>query len=372
VALQISLIEDEVGFCRLEPGWNDLLQRSRANCPFLTWEWVSTWWSLYRGDSTLYLLQARDEVGRLAGLAPLKRCRRRLNGLWPVSVVEFIGHGGDVNPEYLDFIVEPERSTDVLNALVAFLREDRRVDGIDLRPLAAHSASLACLSSVFRGKESLDVSPDAACPVLALPATYESFLTGRSRNYRKKIGEAERRCARDLQIRLRTSVTPEELDRDMARLMELHLRRWNGRSAAFRTLEYIEFHRRVSQLFLSRGWTRMFSLEGATGVVACLYCYCYNRVYYYYQAGRDPAFSRNRVGLVLMHMAVREAIREGAVFFDFLRGRESYKYHWADDHWFNLRVVCWRSRGHTLAYRFGTITRTVGRRLLGRSVNLAA
>jgi GNAT acetyltransferase-like protein len=49
---------------------------------------------------------------------------------------------------------------------------------------------------------------------------------------------------------------------------------------------------------------------------------------YYYLGGFDPAFAQLSVGMLMIDHAVRDAIRDGAVKFDFLRGREAYKYRW--------------------------------------------
>jgi CelD/BcsL family acetyltransferase involved in cellulose biosynthesis len=368
MSLQVEPIRNHSDFARLEPEWNGLLRRSPSNGLFLTWEWVATWWSVYGPKDRLLVLVVRDDGGQLIGLAPLKVSRRRLFKVWPVEVLEFIGWGGDVTPEYLDMIVADGYHDAVVGELGRWLVASGEFDGIDLRPFRGDSPNLPPLTRALVGGGYIPVvSLDSVCPILNLPASAEAYLAGRSRNYRKKMGEFSRKCSRDLGAHVRTSETAEELERDMQRLVVLHGRRWGGRSRAFRTREYMRLHEAFSRRCLEQGWVRLMSLETTSGPVAFLYCFAYDARYYYYQAGRDPAFERYRVGLVLMDHAIRVAIGEGARVFDFLTGQEPYKYRWADSEAHSMRVVAWRTSALATVWRIRLALARAGRRMLGRS-----
>jgi CelD/BcsL family acetyltransferase involved in cellulose biosynthesis len=341
---RVACIEIERGFEALRDEWNDVLARSASNNLFLTWEWVSTWWELYGAGAHLYVLTARADDGSLVGIAPLHRRPRTVLGLGSVDVLEFIGSGGDVTPEQLDFIVVSGAEAEVTPAFVSFIEEDPRVRGIDLRPFAAGSPNLPHVDRVLRSMRGhLSCDADSICPVLPLPASKAEFIASRSRNYRKKIGEYQRRCARDFGAHVRLSASQAELDRDMGALVTLHRKRWAGRSRAFRTTAYLEFHRRLARRLFDKGWVRMFALDSARGPLAVLYCFAYADRYYFYQAGRDPQWSKHRVGLVLMHNAIERAIEERAHVFDFLRGEEEYKYMWAAAEVRAVRLAHWRT-----------------------------
>ena len=280
------------------------------------------------------------------------------HGLPRVLAVEFIGQGGDVTSEYLDFFTAPgleERCTD---AFLHTLLQDPRIQVIDLRPLSDRSHIVDRMRNQLGRARHLAVAADSVCPVLNLPPSVEAFLASRSKNYRKKMGEYERRCKRDLQVQLRVSTSHEELDADMEALISLHHQRWNGQSRAFQSERYIGFHAQLARSLLDKGCMRMFSLDSGKEPLARLYCFAYGGRFYYYQAGRNPAHSKHRLGLVLMHAAIQEAIREGATVFDFLRGNEAYKYHWAHQTVTSVRLIYWKSLRvratvmlHTLAAR---------------------
>jgi CelD/BcsL family acetyltransferase involved in cellulose biosynthesis len=344
MTLRVACVDTHSAFHALAGEWNDVLAGSASNNLFLTWEWVSTWWEIYGAGSQLHVLVARDEDDRIVGIAPLQRRRRTMLGLHAIGVVEFIGAGGDVTPEQLDFIVAAGAEAVVTPALLAHLAADSAVRGLDLRPMAASSPNLPLLEAGLReARGHMRCLGDSVCPVLPLPATRAEFMASRSKNYRKKMGEYQRRAERDLGAKVRLSATPEALDRDMGALVTLHQRRWEGRSRAFRTTAYIQFHRRLARRLFDRGWVRMFALDSPKGPLAMLYCFAYNGRYYFYQAGRDPDLQKHRVGLVLMHAAIEQAIADGARLFDFLSGDEQYKYMWAAAELRAVRLTHWKT-----------------------------
>jgi CelD/BcsL family acetyltransferase involved in cellulose biosynthesis len=49
---------------------------------------------------------------------------------------------------------------------------------------------------------------------------------------------------------------------------------------------------------------------------------------YFYIGGFDPDRAALSPGALLLGHAIEAAVREGAVAFDFLRGREAYKLRW--------------------------------------------
>ena len=120
---------------------------------------------------------------------------------------------------------------------------------------------------------------------MALPATRTAFLESRSKNYRKKMGEYQRRCVREYGARVRTSATSDDVRRDMDALVHLHRKRWEEKSRSFKTAQYIEFHHAFAQRLFARGWIRLFVLESPTAPLAVLYCFVW---LYFSAAGPGP------------------------------------------------------------------------------------
>jgi len=348
--LQVARLQSTREFRELEPEWNELLRASPANTLFLTWEWISTWWNVYGHEHRLHVLTAREPSGRLVGLAPLMRVHRP-RVFWDVWSLEFIGSGSDVTPEYLDFVARNGYEERVTEAFIEAIVHDASVDLLNLQPFAESRCQEMLVRRLAGRIGRVRRQPHSVCPVLELPPSAERFSAGQSRNYRKKVGEYVRQCEGRLGLQLRAAQTADELGEDLAKLVDLHQRRWSGRSRAFRSLRYMEFHARLAPLLLERGWVRLHSLRHQETPVAMLYCFAYSGRYYFYQSGRDPDYDRYRVGLVLMHKVILQAIAEGAQMFDFLRGGEPYKYRWARHTHQNWRILYWRGLAGTLEAR---------------------
>src|SRR5580658_3547746 len=87
-----TCVSSEAEFLALESDWNRLLMESSRPVPFLTWEWISTWWQHFGASSQLFVIVARDEASRVVGIAPLRLVLRKSFGMVPVRSLEFLGY----------------------------------------------------------------------------------------------------------------------------------------------------------------------------------------------------------------------------------------------------------------------------------------
>ena len=69
--LTVECIDSSWGFTALRPEWNALLRASASDCPFLTWEWLHTWWTHLGGSSRLRIAAVRAGQ-ELVALAPFR------------------------------------------------------------------------------------------------------------------------------------------------------------------------------------------------------------------------------------------------------------------------------------------------------------
>jgi CelD/BcsL family acetyltransferase involved in cellulose biosynthesis len=121
---------------------------------------------------------------------------------------------------------------------------------------------------------------------------------------------------------------PERLREDMETLLSLHQARWQADSAALAGRS-AAFHHEFAALALQRRWLRLWLAEVEGRAVAAWYGFRFAGAEWYYQAGRDPAWDRSSVGLVLLAHTLREAINDGLREYKLLRGGEAFKYRFA-------------------------------------------
>lgn len=323
-------IRNDVAVQELQPEWDELLQSSRSDCLFLTFEWLSTWWKHLAEDRKLAILALRAG-GELAALAPC--CIRESD--WkqgrPLPVLEFLG-SGFVGSDYLDFIIREgleERTTNALAAGLATQRAVQRWTQLG-RPAAAENIA-AALSE--RGWSVVEAITNV-CPYIPLEGTtWESYLGSLGSEHRYNFNRKSKRIHRDFTVTFDQVRSGSECGECIDQLIAQHNSRWNGRggSDAFHLPELIAFHQEFSQLALRRGWLRLYVLRLNGAPAAFLYGFLYQRKFYFYQSSFDAAYEKYSVGLIAMGLAIRSAIEEGADEYDLLHGDERYKSHWCLD-----------------------------------------
>src|SRR5262249_31345456 len=87
-SVTVQTVEDATAFVAIGPHWNELLRASVSDNPFLTWEWLHSWWTHLRESSALRLTVVRSG-DELIAIAPL---RLASPASW-FSRLEFLGTG---------------------------------------------------------------------------------------------------------------------------------------------------------------------------------------------------------------------------------------------------------------------------------------
>lgn len=330
--MTVERCEDPAAFASMQDAWEELLAHSRADCLFLTWEWLFTWWKHLGGQRRLSLFLVRDG-GELLGVAPLARRPIVLGQLLPFPALEFLGTG-PVGSDYLDVIVRRGREAETLDALATTAAQTRLA--LELGQVRQESSAAVLARQLAQGGWMTTRAAVNVCPIVELAGhTWESYLATLGSAHRYNFGRRLRNLTRHYDVRLQLVRTEEERQEALAILVALHARRWQqrGGSEAFRTPALRAFHNEISRVALQRGWLRLFVLRLNGTPAAVLLGYRYGGTFYYYQSGFDPSLAKDSVGLVTMGLTIQHALGEGTQAYDLLHGAEAYKFQWA-------RTVC--------------------------------
>lgn len=319
------------GFKELKADWNALLRDSRICTPFLTWEWMYTWWQRYgqgKGDRHLAIVVARQQE-RLVAILP-GYVRRRLG----ISTFAFLGTEFE-STDYLRAIEVEGKGAPALPGLIAHLLKDEPgIDVLELSNVLASDPTVAALESFAQASgASCDTKAHRVCPYVDVAAIggWETFLSARTSSMRAKV----RRCMRRLAeagaefdwVRDRAEVRAA-----VAELFALHAKRFTAKQAdsIFRAELRQPFHEDVSELFFDQDVLRLFRIRVKGKTISALYCFKFAGGLFYFQAGSDPDWEEHSVGLVVIGHAIQYAFEQRLEIFDFMRGGESYKFRWTD------------------------------------------
>ena len=322
--LNLELIDREDALAPVIDSWRSLAA-ARGNA-FVTPEWYLAALRTLHAGSAPAVVVARDAGGAVLGLLPFVDSRTRMGRRW----ASFPGtrYGDIYHP-----VAAPE-DEERLAAAAAPLLAERFGDRcrLELGRVDADAGWWRELVRAWPVHLSAVQHPVEALPYIELEgASWEEYLSGRSRQFRSQIGRKMRGLRRDHEVRVKRSGSGEEAVGDVGTLFELHDARWTGRDVGSSIVDprAREFHRRFAVEAQRHGWLRLYLLEVDSRAVAGWYGWRVGDRFSYYQAGFDPAWGRYSVGFLLLAETVREAISEGAAEYDLLLGDEPFKARFA-------------------------------------------
>lgn len=324
--LVFRLVESGEGFLALQPDWDLLQSRQQELVPFLSWEWMYTWWQVFSRPDWQLRIGTLWQAQTLVGILPFYVKKGWLKGLY------FLGTGEDeireVSSEYLDVmlspVVNPVELFNCFPALVhdvhycAFVRmlQSARVSSVSAGAIDNSPLSWVCTTKPLGFRYLFDL----------VQGNWRDILQANTR-LRRKLKSFDKLVASQ---RLTVRICQDEQSRSamMAELVRLHTSRWQGRgqTGTFIDPQFLHFHESYSARLLARQQLSLIVVFIDTTPVAAVYCFDHGSVRYFYQSGIDPQ-SPHSPGYLGLFAAIDDAARRDIRYFDFMLGDavSSYK-----------------------------------------------
>jgi CelD/BcsL family acetyltransferase involved in cellulose biosynthesis len=328
--IQVKLITTQEEFRALEGEWNPLLQDSKANNIFLTWEWIFTWWEVFGDGYQLWVLQAFDTASNLIlGLAPLYLHSATLRAKLPRHTeLSFIGTN-KVSPDHLDFIMRNSYEEQIASAFMAYINSHINWDILRLDGLNSNSPIIPYLASRVKVKH----SHKEESVILLLPESYEELRAQLNKKLRKNVERYTRNLEMDQagKIQRRRVIEEHELVPALNTVIQLsgQVKESQEKTYALKKTDILEFHKRIVLKFHQNKWVRLYQIKVGDEPIAASYCFTYNGTVSYYQSGYSLNWKQYGPGQQIRFYSIAESIRDGMKVFDFLRGEHSYKKEWS-------------------------------------------
>ena len=325
--ISIEIAGDVAAMNAMRHEWTGLFAKA-GPCPFLSWDWLTTWYRSFGGGSTPFILKAyRDKS--LIGILPLRRIAKRVPGIG-VTQLALLGddHGG---ADYLDVIANALDRTAVTDAFVSYLLNEKAgADAIILNNLAASSPLRESLRAAAGTSDQYFERDGFVCPQIDLSSGWSGILAScrRSSNFKRRLKQLERMEG----FEFRSVSEAASLTAAFERFIELHNKRWAGRGGSDLSggPHLLGFHQALINQMAGSGLLRFDELWVQGKCVASIYGFDNGYSFYYFNAGYDPAWAPQSVGLVLTGLSIKATCERGCHTYDFLRGDEAYKFDWAN------------------------------------------
>ena len=318
---------------RNEAGWRALLERSRADPLFLSWEWLTNWWQCFAAE-----LAATPEIlafyrgADLVGVVPLYRRRLIRAGMLPASSIQPIGLAwrdpAAVMSEYLDVVAAEADAQTVRRACARALLEEATWTEWVIGFTASARQWCEAFARREPGQRQYVRDPDRSASYQAdLSQGFADYLRALGPSTRRSLWGLRRRLTEAAQVRFET-LGLDEIDDGFADLNRLHQLRW--KKLAFGGSR-LAFHTRLAKRLASRGELATSRLRVGGEVVSVLYDIRKGACQYNISMAFNPAFSR-KLSIALLHLgyAMERAAESQVATYDLLAGRgqrSDYKRH---------------------------------------------
>jgi CelD/BcsL family acetyltransferase involved in cellulose biosynthesis len=281
-------------------------------CPFILPGWLAAWWPHFSTGWKPYLFSVHHQ-GSVVGIAPLMR-RGRLARL--------IGDG-DVC-DHLDVVVATAHGDHFCRNLLDHLAQDG-IEQLELSPVREDSNVMTrLLPTADRWGARISCDPQAQLYAMSLPDSWEAYLQGLSGKERHEIRRKFRRLRAAGKANLRCIEDRAQVPDAMEQFISLF--RANRKDKAnFMTGSMPVFFRSLALNLASGGFLKLYFLDLDDQTIAATFCIAHRSTVYLYNNGYDDAFRSLSVGLLSKVLTIRDSIRNGWQFYDFLKGSETYK-----------------------------------------------
>lgn len=304
------------------PPWRELWSRVPNATPFQSPDWLLPWWDIFApGDLAVIAIWA---AGTLIGLAPFYVETRPARRLLPLGISL---------SDYLDVTFDDAYFDAATQGFAAALNQMHDVGECEFPEIAANGQALKIKPSDAWCAE---VSPGSTCPVLTLPDSIAELAVHVPPSRLRHLRTARRRSARCGETAILVGDV-DNTDALLAELVRLELLRWKG--GVFSDSRVGDFHAAALPGLMEHGIARIYAFQIGEKTVGVWYGFFHHGRTYAYLCAFDPEYKFESPGAILIGHAIEEAVREGAREFDFLRGRETYKYEWGARDRVNIRYV---------------------------------
>lgn len=357
--LIVTVIGSDDDWQKLAPQWNALLDESASASVFLTWEWLSAWAECCLAENRRLFIVTFHEKDTLLGIAPFHiNCNK--TGIFTVREIRFLG-APEAGSDYLDVFSRRGREKDVTDALYDFLMGEGKQawDVMRLQDIPADALFLLhFLKRIQAEGKFAEIAYSSYCPVANLRGAEDGFPLNISLRRKKRFKQELGILSRE------TNVEHAVIKGNRTDGFEEFFRLYEEKSG--RPGKNL---RSILQCFSGRCngdspiKIDLLSVNGQA-VAGLLHLQYKNTIAIYLMAVDKEFNPKISLGNLLVGKCIKNSIDEGYEAYDFLKGEESYKFHWSTEGRSTMQLNFWQKRPVALISGLSELLRHAGKLLL--------
>ncbi|HEY8524287.1 MAG TPA: GNAT family N-acetyltransferase [Acidimicrobiales bacterium] len=329
--LEMTVVTDAAALDGLRDEWEAAVTADPTPNVYLTWEWVTTWWSHFGAGNELHVVVVRDGDGIVA-IAPLQRSRPGVGPLATPILQRISPDAGDYGG-----IVLVRREDEAVEVLVDHL-EGQLCDGaasaVVLSRLLTDDPFLARLREALLRRTGTLAAQEAELEGACLLTDLRSGFNMTKQAKKHKIRQRNRRLAEAHDEVVFAYHTGDDLDVGLDRLLKLHAARWEGRESEMHGLladaDREAFMLDAIRALDRKGRVRLLTLTADGRPVAAELDFELGSRLFMFKGAFDPEFSAFSPGQLLHHRVIEDGLASDVDVVDWGRGDQLYKRRWAN------------------------------------------
>jgi CelD/BcsL family acetyltransferase involved in cellulose biosynthesis len=324
---QVKIIDSLDSLYQIKKDWDNLYLQSSISYPFLTFEWISTWWKFFGGKNRLFVLLV-IEYNEIIAIAPFMYTERILRGI-PLKTITFLSNYHSNRIEMILLRQEFE----VINFIINYLfNVSPKIDLIELGFIPEGCSCEKILDRVLE-KQRLKYLKfvDFSSPYISINDQWDNYLKKRSKKLRRKLNSLHKKYKELNNYKiLRFSDCYE--DECMKKIFKISKKTWKDskKSAIVSKKETLNFYTSFAQLATKREWLDILILTIEEIPVAFEYKLHYNLIDYCLKIGYDLDYQSYSPGQFLMARSIQNAFEDGCQEFDFVGDKARFKMEWTN------------------------------------------
>lgn len=313
----------------MEEVWNKLLAESHVNTIFLTWEWLFVWARCFLNSNRQLFVICVYQSDQLIGIAPfyIEKVRK---ALFMLREIRFLG-SPEIGSDYLDVISRKGRekivSDTIYDLLFSNVYSATNWDKIYLSDLPSESYFLMNIMNRLDedGKYS-EIGRCSVMPQLELPGNIDDFFSMLSSNRRERFRRDMRRVHKEGKTKHLT-FRSSDIKHGLDRFFSLYNSKTEYDGAQLHN--YFEL---LLKSEISNSWIQFDILCVDNRDIAGLLHLNYGNNLLMLLMAVDKNFNpKISLGNLLVGLCMQDAIQRDMHIYDFLKGQEEYKFHWASN-----------------------------------------
>lgn len=340
--MKIKIIKSPEELGSLGQEWNALLKDSSNDVIYLTHEWIMAWWSSFGKGNSINVIAVYNEKGQLVGIAPMMRTNNRYRG---VNITKICLMANGHSPSS-DFIVSKEKGTEIIKAILDYLKGNSDTDIIELTKLDTNSRtySIAFDYLTMNGNR-IGIKESIESPFILINSDWETFFSGRSQRFRKAIRNKINRANKSVGIsieKIQINDSNNPAMQDMFTVSEKSWKRQDGTDITSNP-QSKNFHQEICDRFGPQGIISLWLLRKETIPIAFEFHLTYDNVVYPIRADYDESYKELSPGSILEYNIIKTLFDEAKIR-EYNTCGHSYNYlmNWSEDtrKHANIEIFC--------------------------------